>query len=100
MPVAPVLITRSIVVLSTKKDKQLVSCSFIARFADGSEKVLNSKKWQPIGLLRESDIGDAVLSANECSLYFKDWSKNPVRGTMAANMPPSLLPTEIMEVLN
>lgn len=95
MALSPALITRSVMVLETKKNKELVSCSFIARFNNGTEKVLNSKNWQSIGLLRASDIGEVALSINECSLYFKDWYKNPVLGTMKNNMPPTLMPGAI-----
>ena len=87
MALFPVVITRSIMVLETKKTQEKVSCSFIARFADGSEKVINAKTWQPIGLLRKSDIGEMVMDNQACSLYYRDWTNNPTRGTMVANYP-------------
>jgi hypothetical protein len=77
----PVLITRSVLVLDSKKSKQLVSVTFIAKFSDGSEKFLNDKGWEPIGLLKTSFLGEHVLPKNECCLYYKDWSKNPTYGT-------------------
>jgi len=75
MVLLPVVITRSIMVMETKKTRENVSCSFIARFADGSEKVINTKAWQPIGLLKKSDIGEMVLSNQVCCLYYKDWAQ-------------------------
>ncbi len=97
---SPILITRSVKVFETKKSKQLVSTTFIAKFDDGTEKFLNEKKWQELGLLKSSDLIDQPLSMNECCLYFKDWSKNPTFGTMKGNYPPSTLPVEITNLLN
>jgi len=100
MATSPVLITRSVKVLDSKKSKQLVSTTFIAKFSDGTEKFLNEKKWQVLGLLKSTDLVDQPLSIDECCLYFKDWSKNPTFGTMNKNYPSSTLPNEILELLN
>ena len=91
MALSPVLITRSVAVLDSKKSKQLVSTTFIAKFSDGSEKFLNQKKWEVKGLLRTCDVGDFFMLNNECTLYFKDWSNNPMFGTIEENYPPSLI---------
>ncbi len=99
MALSPVLITRSVAVLDSKKSKQLISTTFIAKFSDGTEKFLNQKKWEVIGLLRTCDIGNQPMSMNECTLYFKDWSNNPMFGTMEGNYPPSTLPNEILNNL-
>lgn len=99
MAISPVLITRSIKVLDTKKSKQLVSTTFIAKFSDGTEKFLNDKKWQVLGLLKSSDLVDQPMSIDECCLYFKDWSKNPMFGTMQENYPASTIPNEILTLL-
>ncbi len=99
MATSPKLITRSVKVFETKKSKQLVSTTFIARLEDGTEKFLNEKKWQELGLLKSSDLIDHPLSMDECCLYFKDWSKNPTFGTMKENYPPSTLPTEIFSLI-
>jgi hypothetical protein len=96
----PVLITRSVAVLDSKKSKQLVSTTFIAKFSDGTEKFLNQKKWEAIGLLRTCDIGDFFMLKNECTLYYKDWSNNPMFGTMEANYPPSTLSNEMLKSVN
>lgn len=95
----PILITRTIKVFETKKNKQLVSTTFIAKFEDKTEKFLNQKKWEQIGLLKNTDIEYQILDKNECSLYFKDWSKNPTFGTMQSNYPPSILPNEILNLV-
>jgi len=100
MAVSPILITRSVKFFETKKTKQLVSTTFIARFSDGTEKFLNEKKWQTLGLLKSTDLVDQLLSMDECCLYFKDWSKNPTFGTMKENYPSSTLPDEILNLLN
>lgn len=100
MATSPILITRSVKVFETKKTKQLVSTTFIARFSDGTEKFLNEKKWQTLGLLKSTDLVDQLLSMDECCLYFKDWSKNPTFGKMDGNYPPSTLPDEILNLLN
>lgn len=72
MVTLPIIVTRSIRVFASKKTKELVSTSFIARFEDGSEKIVNSKRWQPLGLLRTSDIGEMVMDKNTCTLYYRD----------------------------
>jgi hypothetical protein len=90
MGLSPVLVNRSVMVLQTKKGKELVSTTFIAKFSDGTEKFLNSKKWEPIGLLKTSFLGEQSLSKDECCLYFKDWSNNPTFGTMQDNYPALL----------
>jgi hypothetical protein len=100
MATSPVLITRSVKIFESKKNKQLVSTTFIAKFSDGTEKFLNEKKWQSIGLLKSTDLVDQPMDFNECCLYFKDWSRNPTFGTMEENYPPSTLPNEILKLLN
>ncbi len=99
MAASPILITRSVKVFETKKSKQLVSTTFIAKFSDGAEKFLNEKKWQELGLLKPSDLVDQPLSVDECCLYFKDWSKNPTFGTTKKSYPPSTLPTEMLSLI-
>lgn len=96
--VAPVLITRTTKAFEVKGSKELVSTTFIARFEDGTEKFLNSKKWVPIGLRKEEDGEYTPLFKDNCVLYWKDWSKNPTFGTMEENFPPSLLPQEIIDL--
>lgn len=99
MALSPVLISRSVKVFSTKKTKELVSTTFIAKFSNGTEMFLNEKKWQPIGLLRTIDLVDQQLSMDECCLYFKDWSNNPMFGTIQDNYPASTLPHEILNLI-
>lgn len=98
---APVFITRSIQVEATKGSKELVSMTFIARFQDGSEKMLNKKTWQSVGLLRQSDYGDVGMSQNECAMYYRDWSKNPIFGKWDKHYPTmeTIIPQEILELL-
>ncbi len=97
---APVFITRSVQVESVKGDNHLVSTAFIARFQDGSEKVLTRKSWDKIGLLRDCDLGERTLSASECALYYRDWAKNPIFGEWGRDYPsPSTIPEEILELL-
>jgi hypothetical protein len=95
----PVLITRSIMVLSSKGKKELVSTSFIARFSNGSEKVLNKTGWQQIGLIRQSDLIDTPLSKDACALYSKDWSLNPILGSWDKHYPALLIPSDIAVLL-
>jgi len=95
----PVFISRSVQVECVKGSKELVSTSFIARFEDGSEKVLNRKSWSKIGLLRACDLGDQSMSQNECPLYFRDWSKNPIFGKWDSDYPTNIIPQEILEIL-
>ncbi len=99
MATSPISIIRSVKVLESKETMQLVSTTFIAKFSSGNEKFLNEKNWMPLGLLKSSDLIDQHLSPNECCLYFKDWSENPVLGTMKDNYPPSTLPNEITYLL-
>lgn len=95
----PISIVRSIAIIETKNNKQLVSTTFIAKFEDKTEKFLNKKQWQNIGLLKTSDLENQLLDKNECSLFFKDWSKNPMFGTFENNYPPSILPNEIIDLI-
>lgn len=94
---APVFITRSIQVEATKSSKELVSITFIARFQDGTEKMLNKKAWQSVGLLRQCDIGDVVMHPGECNLFYRDWSKNPIFGKWDKHYPTmqTTIPKEI-----
>lgn len=92
MALAPTFVTRTIQVEATKGLKELVSRSFIARFANGTEKVVNSKKWQQIGLLRECDKGYRLMSLDNCPLYWCDWSKLP---TFSKVFPEPLIPQDI-----
>jgi hypothetical protein len=96
---APISIIRTIAIMETKNNKELVSTTFIAKFEDKSEKFLNKKEWQPIGLLRSFDLENKLLDETECTLYWKDWSKNPMFGTFENNYPPSLFPKEILDLL-
>ena len=99
MALVPYNIVRSVMVLETKNGKELVSCTFIAQFRDAGERYLNSKKWQPIGLLRESDKGDCILSNYECCLYFKDWSNSPIFGDFKKDYPKiPLIPKEVTDL--
>ena len=89
----------SLIVKSNDK-KDFVSTTFTARFEDGSEKLLNLKKWALKGLTRTCDLdGKTLLSKNNCALYHRDWSKNPLLGTWEKNYPSSLIPEEIENLL-
>jgi hypothetical protein len=96
----PVLISRSVLVVGTRKNTEFVSVSFIARFADGSEKILNSTAWQVKGLLKECETGlenVQVLSPDVCTLYWRNWS-NVVSGknNFKTHYPsPCVIPDEV-----
>lgn len=85
----PIMITRSIRVLDTRlpKSNELVSCAFFAKFADGSEKILNDTRWQMRGLLKESDLGDVVMDPASFVLYHRDWSAMPGLAKVADHYP-------------
>lgn len=73
----PILITRSIMVLKERASTEKVSISFIARFSDGSEGILNITEWKVKGLRKESETGPdnaTVLNLNTCPLYMRDWA--------------------------
>lgn len=89
-PLFPVSIVRSKMILETKKEKSLVSISFIADFGKGISKVLNTKRWVDSRLIREIDNLETPLSKDTCVLYHLDWSENPVLGTWENNYPKSL----------
>jgi hypothetical protein len=87
-------------IIKSNNKKELVSTTFTARFADGTEKLLNLKKWCQKGLTRDCDLnGKTLLSKDNCALYYRDWSKNPLLGTWGKNYPSSLIPNEIEELL-
>jgi hypothetical protein len=86
----PSSISRSVLVLSSKGLKSLQSVTFIATFADGSQKFLNSKKWITTSLIRDCELGmdgEAILSKETCTLYHRDWSNNPIFGDFQMNYP-------------
>lgn len=100
MALVPSFVCVENMVLETKKDMSLVSTTFTARFYDGREKMLNLKKWTLTSLLKSSDfVGKTYLSKNENTLFFKDWSKNPIFGCFNKDYPPSVVPEEILELM-
>ena len=89
----PVSITRSSLILKVKGSKTFVSTTFIAYFGQGREKFLNSKEWVLSSLLKDGEYGvkepvNTYLNKDTCTLYFKDWSNNPICGTLKENYPP------------
>ena len=100
MALSPVLITLSTKVLSIKGNTEIVSSTFIAKFLDGSEKWLNRTDKMPVGLRKEDDCGEVTLSKENCTLYWRDWSKNPSIGKWATDYPVSLLPLEITSLFS
>ena len=87
----PTSIVLSEMVLKIKGAKSFVSTTYIAKFADGSEKILNRKSWTLTTLSSaysavSSIATEAVLDKN-CTLYYKDWSLNPAFGTWESNYP-------------
>lgn len=95
MALVPVLIYCQSLVEKTKGQKSFVSTSYFAKFADGSEKILNRKQWLISSLLRSCDLELIALDSDVCHLYYCDWSKNPLLGKWENNFPPSLIPKEI-----
>ena len=96
MALAPISITRSVLVLNEKNSKVFVSTTFIAKFEDKSEKFLNKKQWINKSLFNKSDEGNTPLFMDNCTLFFKDWSKNPMFGDFDKDYPCSLLPKELL----
>jgi hypothetical protein len=81
----PVVITRSILVVGVRKNTEKVSCSFIARFTDGTERIKNITTWQVKGIRKECETGAdniAFMSPETCTLYYKDWSHMPIFGVL------------------
>lgn len=99
MPQSPISVSLSVKVLSANKTKETVSFSFIARFQDGTEKVLNKTQSMILGLRKEADGDCFVLSKDVCSLYFKDWTNCPALGKWDINYPIPLIPKEVYELL-
>jgi len=99
MAQCPTRISLSVSVLSIKGNKEHVSYSFIATFNGGLQKVLNRKQWMPLGLRKESDKSEIPLSKEVCSLYYKDWSNNPILGTWENNFPVPIIPIELAEMM-
>ena len=95
MALVPTFITRQSLVLNTKGKKSLVSTSFFAKFADGSEKILNRKEWIFTSLLRDCDFDLIGMDKDKCCLYYCDWGKNPILGEWDKNYPINLIPKEI-----
>lgn len=95
----PVIVTLSTKVLATKGNNETVSCTFIAKFANGSEKWLNRTVTQAIGLRKEADNSETLLHKETCALYWKDWSANPSIGTWSEHYPAGLIPLEIARLL-
>jgi len=86
----PSLISRSCFVESSKGLKSKFSTTFIATFADGSQKFLNSKKWTLNSLIKPCELGmegETILSKDTCTLYHRDWSNNPIFGDFKMNYP-------------
>lgn len=88
----PISITMSRLALETKKNKTLVSTTYIAYFGHGVEKFLNKKEWIVTDLLKLSEIGFdeptyTRLFSNTCSLYYRDWSNVPTFGLWDKDYP-------------
>ena len=89
----PVSITRSSLILKAKGSKSFVSTTFIAYFGEGREKLLNRKEWVLTSLLKDGEqsrIEPVIehLSKDTCTLYYKDWSNNPILGDFKSDYPP------------
>jgi len=81
----PVLVTRSIESLPAGK----LSVVFTARFADGTEKMLRDVR-KNNGITKPCEIGtgnEAVLTRDECPLYFLNWANNPIFGSFKKDYP-------------
>jgi hypothetical protein len=89
MALVPCSIILSVLKIKTGKKTSVYSHTFIAKFADGEEKFLNEKK----SFVNSLNIveGNTLLSIDKCSLFYKDWSKNPMFGTIKDNYPPSII---------
>ena len=79
MSLVPVKIVRSMMVLESKQRhgelQDKVSLSFVASFADGSEKILNQVAWHPAYMTKPEEIAnEMVMSPEVNTLYHKDWS--------------------------
>ena len=84
---SPSTITRSQMIIKSGKGKSLVSTTFNATFANGSQKMLNLKEWVASGLITDALLMETALGRNECVLYFLDWSNNPLRGDFKKHYP-------------
>jgi len=84
---APISVSRLQMVLREKKNLVLLSTCFIASFEGGLVKSLNLTKWVDKGLVRPSDLEETRLGMDECTLYWLDWSKNPMRGDFNKDYP-------------
>lgn len=91
MALLPVSILRSTLVLKENKTKIYVSTTFIAKFQNASHKFLNKKDWISKDLFKKSDEGNVLLSFDNCTLFYKDWSYNPTFSDFYKNYPKSLL---------
>jgi hypothetical protein len=94
----PVSIVRSGLILEVTGDKSLVSTTFIAKFSDGTEKMLNKKAWILTELLKgeeaEKEPVNVTLSKDYCNLYYRDWSNVPVLGSFDTDYPQTVIPLE------
>jgi hypothetical protein len=78
-------------VLKTKLELSLVSTTFTAKFSDGTEKMLNLKKWTLSGLIRPFDLdGKIYLNQNSNTLFHKNWINNPTFGDFTKNYPTNI----------
>ena len=89
----PVSISVSQLALNIKKNKTLVSTTHIAYFGNGVEKMLNKKAWIPTSLVNTTEVGygepiNTYLSKNSCTLFYRDWSNNPIFGDFNVDYPP------------
>lgn len=79
----PIIVTRSTMQIS-KNDLSVV---FIARFSDGSEKMLRYV-CKITACTKISEIGiEEVLSNRECTLYYRDWTNTPKFGSFKTDYP-------------
>lgn len=86
----PVRITRVRRILSARKHSSLVATTFTAVFADGSVKTLTEKSWTLTNLLKPCEIGWqnwALMSADDCPLYRRDWSEVPQEADFRKHYP-------------
>ena len=75
--------------IATSETQTRYCVTFQAIFENGEVKYLNLFQWIDNRLLKEYEMGSTkvILSPSECTLYFRDWSENPVYGDFNRNYP-------------
>jgi hypothetical protein len=89
MALVPTSIILSVLKIKTGKKTSVYSYTFIAKFSNGAEKFLNEKKSfeNSLNIIE----GNFNLYNDNCTLFYKDWSDNPMFGNFKDNYPPSII---------